>query len=579
MKTVLLSITLSLSTLFVSAQWNWYDPLKAEHPVIQNQGWSNEIGKTYTRLPETAKNKVPKAVWELSQHSAGLSIYFYSNAPDIKVRYAVNGTFGMDFMPATSVSGIDLYRIDSDGKWSFCSGDFSFGDTITYQFNRIKKDKYHDLGYEYHLYLPLYNSIKWMEIGVPDKASMEFIPVSNEKPIVLYGTSIVQGACASRPGMAWSSIIERSLDCPLINLGFSGNGKMEKEVIQYINEIEAKLFIFDCLPNLTDLEGKDIAKRIVDAVKAIRKKHSAPILLIEYPEFSNANTDSLRTNQIINVNDASLYAYRLLQSECIRDIHYLFSDDFQIPTDGWVDHVHYNDLGMQAQALIVENKIREILKMPKGNLQTTIPVKQRREPHNYEWLKRHNEILALNNENPLNCVILGNSITHFWGGEPIGPFSSGTESWDTFMKPEGFRNQGCGWDRIENVLWRVYHGELDGFNAKKIVLMIGTNNIGINSDNEIIEGLNFLLKSIHDRQPNATIKVVGILPRRDQEQYISNINKRIEEMALKEGYLFQNAGNVLLDVNGKIDESLFSDGLHPNEKGYNLIGMFIADFE
>jgi len=121
------------------------------------------------------------------------------------------------------------------------------------------------------------------------------------------------------------------------------------------------------------------------------------------------------------------------------------------------------------------------------------------------------------------------------------------------------------------VLWRVYHGELDGYQADEVVLMIGTNNLGLNSDNEIVEGLEFLLKQIKIRQPKAKIKVVGLLPRRDKEAEIKTINRQISKMVSLNNYSYLDVGNRLLTKNGKIDESLFLDGLHPNEKGYSLI--------
>ena len=145
------------------------------------------------------------------------------------------------------------------------------------------------------------------------------------------------------------------------------------------------------------------------------------------------------------------------------------------------------------------------------------------------------------------------------------------------MRPAGFQNLGCGWDRIENVLWRIYHGELDGYKAGKVVLMIGTNNCGLNSDKEIVEGLRFLLSAIRQRQPEASVKVIGILPRRNQEQWVRNINFDIKEMVETEGYEFANPGTALLLQDGKIDESLFiGDGLHPNNRGYELIAGEIA---
>ncbi|MDR1203566.1 MAG: SGNH/GDSL hydrolase family protein [Tannerellaceae bacterium] len=555
MRKVGVSVLFCLVCLFVNAQWVWNNPLEAKFPVIQNQGWTEEIGKTFTRLPQSAQNQVPKAVWDLSRHSTGLAIHFYSNAPEIQVRYAVNGSFEMNHMPATSTSGVDLYRIDSDGVWNVCSGKSDFGDTIVYHYNHIKKDRYHDYGYEYRLYLPLYNSVKWLEVGVPDGFSFEFIPVLLEKPIVVYGTSIVQVACVTSPALAWTTIVERSLDYPLINLGFSGSAKLEKEVVAYMSDIDASLYVLDCMSDLFEYDKEEVVKRIVDGVKLIRTKSAAPVLLIKHAGNSNAQTDSVHFTGNSDINEASLYAYKLLQQENIPDIHYICGDEF------------------------VEQKIRKILKMEKGISTTTIPVTQRREPNNYEWKKRHYDVLALNKSNPPKSLIIGNSITHFWGGEPKGPRQNSINSWTKYMEPRGYRNLGYGWDRIENVLWRIYHGELDGFETEKIILMIGTNNMKISTDNDIIDGLRFLLAAIHERQSKAIIKVIGILPRRDNEQWVNEINKQIQQLVQEEGYIYQNAGNLLLDADGKIDESLFSDGLHPNGKGYTLLGAFISDFD
>ena len=538
MKKLLFSLLGLLSLFPVAAQWKWHNPVEAAYPVVQNQGFVQEIGQSFVRLPDRAHGVVSENVWNLSRNSAGLALHFYSNASQIRVRYTVAGGYSMPHMPATGVSGVDLYRIDSDGAWQFCFGNYAFQDTISYTYQLTAPNRQHELGFEYRLYLPLYNSVKWLEIGVPEAedATFEWIPASTEKPIVLYGTSIAQGACASRPAMAWGSIVQRSLDYPLINLGFSGNGKLAPEVIEFINEINARLYI----------------------------------------GYGQMYTDANQYAIVERTNRACLKAYEQLQTEGIPALYYLSRKEMDMPADGWVDGTHPTDWGMQQQAAAVEKKVREILHIPLGEWTTMRPVTQRREPGTYEWRTRHATILEYTRNHTPKAILLGNSITHYWGGEPGHSKKNGPKTWKKVMQPAGFLNLGCGWDRIENVLWRVYHGELDGYQAQKVVLMIGTNNIGMNTDTEIVAGLRFLLTAIHHRQPQAELKVIGILPRRNEEERIRKLNVRIKEMVETEGYTFANPGTSLLLPDGKIDESLFLDGLHPNDSGYARIADEIA---
>ena len=554
------------------AQTKWFNPLNEAISVIQNQGFPDEIGKTFVRLPDRAKGKVRPEVWNLSRNSSGLSIHFYSNAPQITVRYGVSSQFAMDHMPATGVSGVDLYAINSEGEWLNLTGEYRFGDTITYQYNHITKDAYHQAGYEYRLYLPLYNTVKWMEIGVPEEASFEFIPRRREAPVVVYGTSIAQGGCASRPAMGWTNILERLLDRPVINLGFSGSGRLEKEVLDFIKEIDASIYVLDCYPNLIYTDKEEVVRLTTDAVRQLREtRPKIPILICEHPGYTDARINPEHNTLQTRVNEAGHQAFSLLKEEGIEGLYYLSFDEIGMSADARVDYVHLTDWGMMVQAEAYEKKIREILHEPIGQTVTTRPVSQRREPQMYEWKKRHDEILRLNESDPPKRVILGNSIINYWGGTPIAKSQNGPKSWAKYMEPAGFRNLGYGWDRIENLLWRVYHGELDGFQAQEIVVKIGTNNLDRDDDEEIVRGIVFLLKAIQQRQPEARIKVLGILPRRDRESRIAGLNRAIAEAIAPLGLSLTDVGGPLLKEDGKIDESCFSDGLHPNEKGYGKI--------
>ncbi|MEG1575156.1 MAG: SGNH/GDSL hydrolase family protein, partial [Bacteroidales bacterium] len=209
----------------------------------------------------------------------------------------------------------------------------------SYTYNNTERDPRHSHGFEYRLYLPLYNSVTSLEIGIPEGSELQFIPIAPERPIVIYGTSIVQGACASRPAMAWSTIMQRSLGYPLLNFGFSGNGKLEKEVLQFISEPNARLFILDCLANIANKSESEVTNLVIEAVKQLRKTSSAPILLIESAGYSNSWTDKTKHDELIKVNSGSLKAYNAIQTEGIKEVYYISREDINFPVDGWVDYV------------------------------------------------------------------------------------------------------------------------------------------------------------------------------------------------------------------------------------------------
>lgn len=527
--------------------YHWYTPA-----WIEGQGFP--VAGKYDRLPARAEKTVPPKVWSLSRMSAGLSLRFRTSAPDIMVRYVVSGKQEMPHMPATGASGVDLYSIDPNGEWKWSAGKYSFGDTITYRFSGMSKD----VG-EYRLYLPLYNTVQWLEIGTKAD-SIHFLPLRLEQPIVIYGTSIAQGACASRPGLAWANQLERIMDRPLINLGFAGNGKLDPPVTELLTDIDAKVYVLDCLPNISGLPAAEITEKVLTAVKQIRKmKPATPILLVEHARISG------------NAAQEAAYEQLLLHGE--KQLYLLPAAQLGLDLESTVDGTHPNDIGMQQYAKGYAQVLRQIFNEPVGNINTTIPCRQYRELVRYDWDLRHYTQLRMNKKEAPKVVIIGNSITHFWGGQPAGPIARGTDSW-----PAGARNMGFGWDRIENVLWRVYHDELDGFEAKKILIMIGTNNLQMNNDAEIIAGLQQLVLAIKARQAKADILLAGILPRVDMAERVAKINKSILQLAGSTQVQFINPGQVLLKADQTPDSTLYTDGLHPNNTGYSKLATYLQPY-
>ena len=356
--TFLLTVVYALS---VFSQTKWLNPLEQGDNIVHGRWWNSELRDSYHRLPPRAESIVRSAVWRLSRQSAGLSVCFHTNAPSVRVRYKVSGGLNMFHMPTTGVSGVDLYATDADGRLRWCASKFnlSYKDTINYEFKDLTYFTGEDCGYDFELFLPLYNEVTWMEIGVPEDRELRFIPASSEKPIVVYGTSIAQGACASRTGMAWTNIVHRESGYPVINLGFSGNGQLEEEMFGFLAEIDAKLFVIDCLPNMSTERTELIYDRMLKGIAMLREKSSAPILLVEH-DYANGISSQQNVDWYTGSNREQQRVYKTLQERGVKDIFYLSHDELGFTQDSMVEGLHPNDLGMRQYADAYLRKLHEI---------------------------------------------------------------------------------------------------------------------------------------------------------------------------------------------------------------------------
>ena len=332
----------------------WYDVARwgVEGRILPEA----ERKRWFDRLPGAADGKVTNAVWNLSRHSAGMMVRFKTDATAIHVHYKLlNPNLAMPHMPATGVSGVDLYARDDEGKWRWVQ-------VTRPSSQEVKMQLVSDLapGFrEYAIYLPLYNGVEFLAIGVPPKSQFEALE-PRQKPIVFYGTSITHGACASRPGMVHTAILGRRFDMPVVNLGFSGNGKMHTEVGDYLTRIDAAAYVIDCLPNMN---AEMVEERCVPLVKQIRsKKPDTPIILVE--DRRNTNSWILPARDAHHTaNHAALKAaFDKLQSESVGNLYYIQGDRlYGIDGDGATDGSHANDLGFFRQANVFEPVLREAL--------------------------------------------------------------------------------------------------------------------------------------------------------------------------------------------------------------------------
>ena len=320
----------------------WYD---CKDLVVEGKGWT-ETRSFYDRLPAKAEGKVPPSVWGLSHHSAGLCVPFTSDAPSVQVRWTLldQGSLSMPHMPATGVSGVDLYGKDESGRWQFVANGRPTAGTNTATFTPPS-------GRPCLLYLPLYNGVTSVEIGVPKGCTLsapDRAAIKPPKPIVIYGTSITQGGCASRPGLAFPAIVGRQLDTPVINLGFSGSGKMEPAMAELLAELDPSAYVLDCLANMSP---ELVSARVEPFVKTLRAAHpDTPILLVE--DSSVRNVCPTEKGNILRA------IHQKLTAEGVKNLHFvpnqgMLGDD----TEGTVDGCHPNDLGMMRLAEVMSKAL------------------------------------------------------------------------------------------------------------------------------------------------------------------------------------------------------------------------------
>jgi lysophospholipase L1-like esterase len=316
----------------------WYD---VRHLAIEGKGW-NDTGLFFDRFPARAEKDIPPNVWALSLHSAGMAVRFETASPVIAARWTLRfDNLAMPHMPATGVSGLDLYVRDG-GAWKWAAT----GVPRTRENNSqtLLADLEPGVNRAYRLYLPLYNGVESLEIGVPEKETLAKPAPAAGKPLCFYGTSITQGGCASRPGMAYTALAARRLDLAHLNLGFSGNGRMELAVAQLLAELDPCAYVLDAFPNMSD---PLIRERLADFIRILRKaRPETPILVMENIHYTGHTLLKSRKQDFISKNIAAREVCQALHREGVTRLT-LVPGGILLGSDleGTVDGVHPTDLG------------------------------------------------------------------------------------------------------------------------------------------------------------------------------------------------------------------------------------------
>lgn len=330
---------------------------------VEGRGW-NPTQKFYDRLPAHAQGQVPAPVWELAKRSSGMACRFVTDSAIIAARWKLRfDQLSLWHMPSTGVSGIDLYARTGDEtkgqwRWAGISRDIQYPISTSNLAEGLDSHKR-----QYMMYLPLYNGVEKVEIGVAPQAALEPAPqrlAEHQRPICFYGTSILQGASAARPGMAHASILGRRLDREIINLGFSGNGKMEIQLAGLLGEIDAAVYVIDCLPNMTD---ELVDERLIPFATRLRAmRPTAPLVFVDSLIYMDSPIKPSRYRRCYTSNRAQRRALDQLQQTGMTNLYHvpgelLTADDGEAAVDG----THLTDLGFMRMADVLEPVLRKVL--------------------------------------------------------------------------------------------------------------------------------------------------------------------------------------------------------------------------
>jgi hypothetical protein len=323
--------------------------------LIEGTTFTDSVKESlYDRFPVSYKDKVREAVWSLSRHSAGITVRFFSNSTSVRVKWELLNDAKMNHMAETGIKGVDLYYKGMKG-WQYVNTARPEGKTNDFLLvsNMTSERR------EYKMYLPLYDGVTNLEIGIDSLAYISKPEKEKSRPIVFYGTSITQGGCASRPGMVHSSIISRKLGVECINFGFSGNGRMEKPVTELISGIDALFYVIECAENMTPGEINENSGPLLEI---IRKKHpSTPVIFVNNMIYEKSELDEMTMKSIAEKNEMCEKDFRSLMDAGNKNIYFIdkngsLGDDHEATVDG----VHLTDLGFMRYADFLAGKFREL---------------------------------------------------------------------------------------------------------------------------------------------------------------------------------------------------------------------------
>jgi hypothetical protein len=336
--------------------WQWTD---ARELCVEGKAWT-DTKEPFDRFPAKAEGKVRDVVWQLSRHATGITVRFEADATEIRARWVLaNSQMNFPHTAQFACCGLDLYAATSRGPWRWVG----VSRDIKGQESEATLTNWGALAagsHQFQIYLPIFNPVLKLEIGVPAGACLRTVPRRTEKPVAYYGTSIAHGAGVSRPGMTHVSMLGRRLDYPIWNLGLSGNACMEPEVAELLAELDPACYVLDAVPNMTAAMIEANAESFI--LKLVAARPGTPMVLVEDRSYPAAWITPGANDMNLSRRAAFRRVYGRLLAAGVGPLHYVEGDGLLgLDGDGTNDGSHPNDLGASRMAEALEPVLRAML--------------------------------------------------------------------------------------------------------------------------------------------------------------------------------------------------------------------------
>lgn len=336
----------------------------AQELRIINKGWDNTLRK-YTRIPAYLEDSVRSTLWERAQCSAGIAVRFATDSRRVGVKYQLLWNTHMLHMADTGLKGTDLYILEGDSVWRHVNTNRPNADKETKMCEKIYVENLDPGMKEYMIYMPLYDGVEDLWVAIDSGSTITSGNkdiIRYNKKIVAYGTSILQGGCASRSGMAATNIISRELNCEVVNIGISGEGKMDFCMARAMAQIpDADLFLIDPIPNCTEMMCDTLTYDFINILRTARP--DVPIVMVEGPIYPYARYDAKMRDYLPKKNAAFRRNYEKLMKENPNNLYYVDCVNLDgVEDDGTVDGIHLTDLGFKYYAQKLNPVLRPLIK-------------------------------------------------------------------------------------------------------------------------------------------------------------------------------------------------------------------------